>query len=152
MASRLKVVLLALALLLVLSQTVFAQSGRSGDDAAGAAGAMGGLCFMLFYFGMIIAIFAGLWQTFAKAGEPGWAAIIPIYNGMVLCRIAGKPEWWVILLFIPCVGIIFSILILIDLAKNFGKGGGFIAGLILLPFIFYPILGFDSSTYRKVTV
>src|SRR5262245_15799552 len=92
---------------------------------------------------LAVLIIAGLWGTFAKAGKPGWAAIIPIYNAVVLLEIAGKPIWWVLLLLIPCVNFIVSILVAMDVAKNFGKGAGFGLGLAFLPFIFYPILGFS---------
>ena len=63
---------------------------------------------------------------------------------------AGKPGWWLILLFIPIVNIVISILAIAGLAKNFGKGVGFILGLIFLPIIFFPILGFGSAKYSPV--
>ena len=84
-----------------------------------------------------IALIAGIWKTFEKAGKPGWAAIVPFYNLIVMLEIAGKPIWWIILFLIPFVNIIFSIILYIDLAKNFGKGLGFALGLILLSFIFF---------------
>jgi hypothetical protein len=90
----------------------------------------------------------GKWKTFEKAGKPGWAAIIPIYNTIVTIEIVGKPMWWIaILLLVPCANIIFAIWLVNLLAKSFGKSEGFTIGLILFPFIFYPILGFGSSTY-----
>ncbi len=90
----------------------------------------------------------GKWKTFEKAGKPGWAAIIPIYNTIVTIEIVGKPMWWIaILLLVPCANIIFAIWLINLLAKSFGKSEGFTIGLILFPFIFYPILGFGSSTY-----
>ena len=98
------------------------------------------------YFAFVILMIAGLWKTFSKAGQPGWAAIIPIYNLIVLCQVAGRPIWWFLLLLI-CFPI-FYIIICIDIAKRFGKGGGFAVGLILLPFIFFPMLGFGSAQYQ----
>ena len=98
------------------------------------------------YFALIILMIAGLWKTFSKAGQPGWAAIIPIYNLIVLCQVAGRPIWWFLLLLI-CFPI-FYIIICIDIAKRFGKGGGFAVGLIFLPFIFFPMLGFGSAQYQ----
>jgi hypothetical protein len=97
---------------------------------------------------LVIALLAGLWKTFEKAGKPGWAAIVPIYNGIVLLQIAGKPIWWIILMLIPCVNIVIAILVGIEVAKNFGKGTGFGLGLGLLSFIFYPILGFGDARYQ----
>jgi hypothetical protein len=91
---------------------------------------------------------AGFWKTFTKAGEPGWAAIIPIYNTIVLLKIIGRPIWWIILLLIPFVNIVVGIIMLLDLAKAFGKGTGFAVGLIFLSFIFIPILGFGDAQYQ----
>jgi hypothetical protein len=91
---------------------------------------------------------AAIWKMFSKAGQPGWAAIIPIYNIYVMCKIAGRPGWWVLLMFIPLVNFIIIIILCIDLAKSFGKGAGFGIGLLLLPFIFYPVLGFGSAQYQ----
>jgi hypothetical protein len=99
--------------------------------------------------GLLIAVIviAGMWKIFTKAGQPGWACLIPIYNIYVLCQIVGRPGWWVILMFIPFVNFIIGIILCIDLAKSFGKGVGFGLGLIFLSFIFYPILGFGSAQY-----
>lgn len=88
-----------------------------------------------------------LWRIFQKAGRPGWEAIVPIYDTVVLCKIVGKPGWWVLLCFIPVVGFIIPILLCIQLAKCFGKGSGFAVGLILLSFIFIPILGYGGAKY-----
>jgi hypothetical protein len=82
-----------------------------------------------------------MWKVFAKAGHPGWAAIIPIYNMYVWCKIVGRPGWWVILMLIPLVNIVVAIIVCIDMAKSFGKGAGFGIGLALLGIIFLPILG-----------
>jgi ABC-type sulfate transport system permease subunit len=97
---------------------------------------------------VMIVIFAGIWKVFTKAGQPGWAVLIPIYNAYVLCKVAGKSGWWVLLMMIPCVGFIFGILVTVGVAQNFGKGIGFALGLIFLPFIFYPILGFGDASYQ----
>lgn len=97
----------------------------------------------------IVAI-AGLWKTFSKAGQPGWAAIIPIYNMYVLTQVAGRPWWWLLLLFIPIVNLIILIILDIDVAKNFGKSALFGLGLAFLGFIFYPILGFGDARYSPL--
>jgi len=116
-----------------------------GDGGGGASTIV-----LLIELALLVAIIAGLWKVFTKAGKPGWASIIPIYNGIVLLEIAGKPLWWIILFFIPCVNIIIAILVAMDVAKNFGKGAGFGLGLAFLPFIFYPILGFSDARYQPV--
>src|SRR5436305_8721961 len=93
---------------------------------------------------------ASMWKIFTKAGKPGWAAIIPIYNLIVLLEIAGKPLWWFILMLIPFVNIVVFIMVLVSIARNFGKGAGFAIGMLLLPFIFYPMLGFGDARYAPV--
>src|SRR5216110_3768932 len=100
--------------------------------------------------GLLIALLliVAMWKVFVKAGQPGWASIIPIYNLYIWCKIVGRPGWWIILMLIPFVNIIISIILLIDLAKSFGKGVGFGIGLILLAVIFFPILGFGSAQYQ----
>lgn len=103
---------------------------------------------LIIYFAVIILSIVGLWIVFQKAGKPGWASIIPIYNMVVLLEIVGKPLWWILLLLIPIVNIVISILIMLDLAKAFGKGTGFGIGLAFLPFIFIPILAFSDARYR----
>jgi hypothetical protein len=90
-----------------------------------------------------------LWKVFEKAGKPGWAAIVPIYNVIVLLEIVGKPLWWIVLFLVPCANIVAFILIGIELAKVFGKGTGFGLGLALLPFLFYPVLGFGDARYQQ---
>ena len=104
---------------------------------------------MLIYLVVLILVIASMWKVFAKAGQPGWAAIIPIYNLIILLQIADKPIWWIILYLIPIANIIIPILVSIEVAKKFGKGAGFGIGLAFLPFIFYPILGFGIAQYTK---
>lgn len=99
---------------------------------------------------LLIALFVivAMWKVFTKAGRPGWAAIIPIYNMYVWCKIVGRPGWWVILMLIPLVNVIVGIIVCIDMAKSFGKGVGFGIGIALLGIIFLPILGFGSAQYQ----
>lgn len=107
-----------------------------------------GPIFWIFWLAFMILMIAAVWKIFTKAGQPGWASIIPIYNWYIWCKIVGRPGWWVILFFIPFVNFIVGIILCIDLAKSFGKGVGFGIGLILLPVIFCPILGFGSAQYQ----
>jgi len=92
-------------------------------------------------------IIASVWKVFTKAGQPGWAALIPIYNVYMICKIAGRPGWWCLLFAIPVVSLVVGILVGIDLAKAFGKGAGFGIGLAFLAPIFYPILAFSDAVY-----
>jgi hypothetical protein len=107
-----------------------------------------GPLFWICWLAVMILIIAACWKVFAKAGQPGWAAIIPLYNIYVWCKIVGRPGWWVILMLIPFVNFIIAIILSIDLAKSFGKGAGFGIGLALLGLIFWPILGFGSAQYQ----
>ena len=122
---------------------VLAQQGGA-DEVSNEVGAV----VVVIYLAVIIASVAGMWKVFAKAGKPGWGAIVPIYNIVLLLEIVGKPIWWLLLLFIPCVGIVVSVILFIELAKCFGKGAGFGLGLALLSPIFFPLLGFGDAKYR----
>lgn len=101
----------------------------------------------LIILALVIFMIAAVWKVFVKAGEPGWACLIPIYNIIVLLKVSGKPVWWIILFIIPFVNFIISLLVSLGLAKNFGKGGGFGIGLWLLGPIFFPILGFGDAKF-----
>ncbi|MDA3799725.1 MAG: DUF5684 domain-containing protein [Kiritimatiellae bacterium] len=120
------------------------------DPAATAAGAGIGLFTFALWVAMVVFYIIVMWKIFVKAGQPGWASIIPIYNVYVMIKIAGKPGWWLLLFFIPFVNIIIGILVLISFAEKFGKGIGFVLGLIFLSPIFYAILAFDSSEYQEI--
>ena len=118
------------------------------DSGGGAIIAIIGALFMLVMLGVMAIMVVSAWKIFTKAGHPGWAAIVPIYNIYIMVLIAKKEAWWVILFFIPLVGFIANILVSIDIAKAFGKGAGFGLGMAFLPFIFYPLLAFGSATYQ----
>lgn len=102
---------------------------------------------IVLYLAVIVLMIAAIWKVFVKAGKPGWAAIIPIYNMVVLLEIAQKPTWWIILFFIPVVSFVMAIITYIALAEKFGKGAGFAMGLVFLSPIFFPILGFGDAKY-----
>jgi hypothetical protein len=125
----------------LLAQVEYSYSASSQGQAPGP---LFWICWLVFMILMI----AACWKIFTKAGQPGWASIIPIYNWYILCKIVGRPGWWVILLLIPFINFIIGIILCIDLAKSFGKGVGFGIGLILLGVIFFPILGFGSAQYQ----
>ncbi len=102
---------------------------------------------VLIYIIIIVLMIASYWKIFQKAGKPGWASIIPIYNIIVYLQVVRKPVWWIILLIIPLVNIIFMIIIAHRLSVAFGHGAEFTIGIIILPFIFLPILAFGDSKY-----
>jgi hypothetical protein len=93
-------------------------------------------------FGIVV-----MWKVFTKAGQPGWASLIPIYNTYIMLKMAGKPGWWLLLLLIPFVNLIFAIILVIAIAERFGKGVGFALGMIFLSLIFWAILAFGDAKY-----
>lgn len=88
-----------------------------------------------------------MWRIYRKAGQPGWAAIVPIYNLIVWLKIINKPTWWIVLLFIPVVNIVISIWMVNLLAKRFDRNVGFTLGLIFLGMFFYPLLAYKNYKY-----
>jgi hypothetical protein len=113
------------------------------------SGASGGFGFAaIIYLIVLVVMVAGIWKVFQKAGKPGWAAIVPIYNYIVILEIAGKPLWWIILMLIPFVNIVIGIIVTHQISLAFGKGAGMTALLILLPFIGWPMLGFGDAQYQ----
>jgi len=95
----------------------------------------------------VITIIA-LWRVFTKAGRPGWAAIVPIYNIYTLVKVSGNSGWFTLLYFIPIVNVVIAIIVALGVAKNFNKSGLFgFFGLFLFSFIGYLILGFGSAQY-----
>ncbi len=102
-----------------------------------------GLTYVLF---IAFAIVVG-WKIFTKAGKPGWAVLVPIYNVIVMLEIVKRPLWWIVLFFIPLVNIVIAFILVFDMARKFGKGTGFGLGMAFLGFIFYPILAFGEAKY-----
>ena len=146
MKSLLKLSLTAFCLLLP-SQLLLAQETPDYMTSAGGGSPVPGIIGLL--VGLLIIV--AMWKVFTKAGQPGWASIIPIYNLYIWCKIVGRPWWWILLMLIPIVNFIVAIVLSIDLAKSFGKGAGFGIGLALLGVIFFPILGFGSAQYQGPT-
>jgi hypothetical protein len=92
---------------------------------------------------------AGMWKVFTKAGEPGWAAIIPIYNLYIMLKIGGNEWWWLlVIIFVPLVNLYGMFKMMAGVAKAFGKGTGYALGLWFLGFIFFPLLGFGDDQYQ----
>ncbi|PKN97711.1 MAG: signal peptidase I [Chloroflexi bacterium HGW-Chloroflexi-4] len=122
------------------------------DSDYGALGAGIGILGWLLYMAVIVFYIFCMWKIYVKAGKPGWAAIVPIYNILVQLEIVGRPWWYLLLMFVPVVNIVISIMIIFDLAKVFGKGIGFGFGLLFLSFIFIPILAFGDAQYTAPVV
>ena len=140
-------------------------------DYEGLGALLGGLLVfsgIILLIGLAVAIFMIIanWKIFEKAEKPGWAAIIPVYNVYTLCNVVGINPWWILIVvlspilnIVPILGalaefaviIYFQILLNVSLARAFKKEDGFAVGLILLPIVFYPILGFgkENKYYGK---
>jgi len=106
---------------------------------------IGFIAIMLF---IVVFMIVSMWKIYEKAGQPGWASIVPIYNIIIYIKIIKKPMWWIIMFLIPVVNYVFLIWSVNLLSKRFGKDVGFTIGLLLLGFVFYPILAFGDAKYE----
>jgi|GEM_PF-561411 len=118
-----------------------------------------GLVFSIVWWFLFYLPVWGTYQKAAPQGEPAWAAFIPVYNFIVLLRVAGRPKswaWFLLLLLIPYLGwaalFVLFVIVVNDLAKSFGHGGGFTVGLVFLifpivPLIFWFVLWLGKSQY-----
>ena len=128
-------------------------SDLATDAIAGVFAGMGVVAWIIY---IAIAIFeiVAMWKLFEKAGKPGWAAIVPVYNLVVMFQIVGMNPWLILLLIVPFVNFVATpvlmILTYVKLAKAFGKGTGYAVGLIFLNAIFMPILAFSDAQYQGV--
>lgn len=125
------------------------EDGASASEGGGLIAALFGGAFFLVSLLVFVIVAAGMWKMFEKAGEPGWAALVPIYNLVVLVKIAGKEMWWVVLMLVPCVNFVAAVMICIEVARKFGKDTLYGIGLAFLPFIFFPMLGFGAAQYNR---
>ena len=102
---------------------------------------------LILSLGLAVLMIISQWKLFTKAGEPGWAAIVPLYNTYVLFKISWGNGWFFLLLLIPIVNLVILIITYVKLASVFGKSGGFAVGLIFLNLIFSVILAFGNAQY-----
>lgn len=136
-------------------------SSTTNAGYAALGGVIGGAFAGMIMFLYIISIAIGVltivanWKLFSKAGQAGWKSLIPIYNVVTLFKVAGISPWWILCYLaaiIPFIGWIagigVTIYAMINLAKAFGKEGGFAVGLILLNTIFIMILAFGNAEYQ----
>jgi hypothetical protein len=118
------------------------------NDSNGVIGALFGGFMMLVWLGVMVIVVIGGWRTFEKAGQPGWAILIPFYNLYVMLKMVGRPGWWLLLYLIPLVNLVVMVIVSIDMAKSFGQSTAFGIFLIfILGGIGYLILGFGSARY-----
>jgi uncharacterized membrane protein YoaK (UPF0700 family) len=108
---------------------------------------MGGGLAVFICLALGVLMVASMWKLFAKAGQPGWGALVPVYNIILLLKIAGKPAWWLVLFMIPFINFVIIVMVTLSLAKSFGKSSGYGIGLLLLGVVFFPMLAFGSDRY-----
>ncbi len=101
---------------------------------------------MLLYVAIIVVVLASYWKLFEKAGKPGWAGIVPIYNMVVMLDIAGRPLWWVALLFIPIVNFVVAVIVMYEFVRSYGKDTAYAVITILIPVVMFPVMAFSKST------
>lgn len=118
---------------------------------------------------MVVLTVIGQWKTAKKLGGKGWSQVIPVYRDYEMARAAGCAVEMTVaytalggicllgqvfsgneamgmlagFAFIPTV--VLGILVARQVARRFGKGAGFTAGLVLVPYVFYPILGLGKA-------
>jgi hypothetical protein len=117
---------------------LLAQNSSDGVNAIG----------VLVFVALYIAVIVGMWKVFVKAGIAGWWSLVPIANLWFLAKICGLPGWAGLLVFVPFAGLLFSCYLTYLLGRAFGKSVPYIVGMILLPFIFVPLLGWGRDEYR----
>ncbi len=146
------------------SYNTYGTYGASSSDLSTVFAVLGGFIIFIGIICLAIAILqiVASWKTLEKGKQPGWGAIIPIYNTYLFCKLSGVNPWWIlitilapVLNLVPIIGplavvvieIYFNILLAVSIARAFGKEDTFAIGLLLLPVVFYPILGFGKAEY-----
>lgn len=106
------------------------------------------LHFLRFSPALFILLIVANCKLFEKAGKPGWASLIPVYNLLVILEIIRRPWWWLLLFFVPLANIVILFKMSGELAECFGKsrGWGYFM-LTILAFVGYPILGLSDAKY-----
>ena len=130
-----------------MNESYYAGTSYGVSTTSGLTGAIAAMGLFFWILSMVLSILmiVSLWKIFKKAGKPGWASIVPIYNIYIMCEIAEKEWWYILLLCVPFINIYVMIVLYNGMAKKFGKGGGFVVGMILLPVVFFPMLAFGKD-------
>lgn len=109
-----------------------------------------GLLFLALFLIYFLGTYFGLSLLFKKAGEDSWKAWVPGLNYVVWAKLIGKPWYWAIALFVPILGVIAWVTMLVELAKAFGLYKlGQHALAVLFPFAYLPKVGLDQEVSYK---
>ncbi len=131
-----------------VAQTTSSNTVSSSDTAVGAVFWVFMAVFYVILLAFCVVGIIGMWKTFVKAGRPGWESIVPVYNGMVIAELAGKPNWWGLGLLVSPLSLILSIIFGIEIGKKFGRSEVFgVMALGLFPAIGYLMIGFGPDKY-----
>lgn len=119
-----------------------------GDMYSGVSQAMSAVWIVLLIPGLVVLALtiAANWKLYEKAGEPGWAAIVPFYSSYTLYKISWGNGWFFLLAYIPFVSFVIYIITMLKLSQAFGKDGAWAVGLIFLNVIFLCIMAFSKET------
>jgi len=97
---------------------------------------------------LVVALVLGAYGlVFVKAGQPFWAAFVPVYNTVVMARISGRPWWHGLIWVVPLATLPFAFILPIDLARTFGRSTAFGVGMVLCGFVFVPWLALGKDRY-----
>ncbi len=138
-----------------MSYDYYDYSTTYADNSSDVAGAFAGLAafgvaFWIICMAIVVVQIVAMWKLFKKAGRPGWASIIPVYNYIVLIQVAEAPMWYLALVFLVApVGLLMTY---IKVAEKFGKSAGFGVLIWFFPFVGLPILAFGKSQYLGMSV
>jgi len=105
--------------------------------------------FVIVYIAIIALVVVSMWKLFTKAGKPGWAYLIPIYNIIVILEIVKRPVWWFVLLLIPFVNVVVGIIVMIDFVKAYGKPASHFLLMLFFSIIYLPYLAFSNAKYVR---
>lgn len=120
--------------------------GQMSDDQA-AAGVMAFFAAFLMVFlviGLAMYVYIALaLSTIAKKTntENTWMAWVPIIQIVLMLNIAKKPVWWIVLFFIPLVGLVMAIIVWMAIAEARGKPNWW--GILLI----VPVVGLIVPGY-----
>lgn len=103
---------------------------------------------VVLWLAVAVILIVANWKLFTKAGKPGWAILIPIYNVIVYLQIVDKPVWWIVLFFIPIVNIVIAIIVLLAFVQKFGQPAWHVILALFLGVIYFPYLAFSKAEYK----
>jgi len=90
---------------------------------------------------------AGRWRCFQKMGCRGWEGVLPVYSTWLLFHELYGSGWKALYLLPPLFNVYCLFRHSVRLAYAFNQSVRFGVGLMLLPSLFFPLLGFGKAVY-----